>query len=110
MREPNFSANPVAHKVRSYRSIGPWPRGDFPSAFADNEIPRPNERHPILMLEPAQIHCPYCGEPIETTVDISAGSQNYIEDCPVCCQPMEMHVEIDSNGEVASVRAHHQDV
>lgn len=61
------------------------------------------------ILEPNNIICPYCGEPIEITVDASAGSQDYIEDCQVCCQPIEMQVEIDPSGEVASVRARHQD-
>ena len=36
------------------------------------------------MLEALTIHCPYCGEGFETTVDLSAGSQSYIEDCAVC--------------------------
>ncbi len=61
------------------------------------------------ILEPTNITCPYCGETIETTVDTSAGSQDYVEDCQVCCRPIDMHVEVDADGEVASVRARHQD-
>lgn len=61
------------------------------------------------MLEPVQITCPYCGEPIEVVVDPSAGSQAYVEDCFVCCRPIEMQVEIGTDGAVQSVRARHQD-
>ena len=44
------------------------------------------------MTEAITIHCPYCGEGYETVVDLSAGSQRYIEDCAVCCRPMEVFV------------------
>ena len=44
------------------------------------------------------IHCPYCGEPFETLIDLSAGSSTYIEDCQVCCQPIEFKVEVDHAG------------
>lgn len=36
--------------------------------------------------------CPYCGEQIEIAVDLSAGSQAYVEDCGVCCRPIEVRV------------------
>ena len=39
--------------------------------------------------------CPYCGEPIQLQVDVSAGSQNYIEDCQVCCQPFQVSVSVE---------------
>lgn len=45
-----------------------------------------------------RILCPYCGEPVETVVDVSAGEQRYIEDCPVCCRPMELAITIGSDG------------
>ena len=37
-----------------------------------------------------QVHCPYCGEPIELAIDSSAGEQAYVEDCQVCCRPIEV--------------------
>ena len=40
------------------------------------------------MLETAQYECPYCGEAVETTLDLSGGDQTYIEDCQVCCRPI----------------------
>ena len=80
-----------------------------PSAsFADNDL-FANTHPPSPMLEPVQVTCPYCGEPIEVVVDPSAGSQDYVEDCFVCCRPIEMQVEIAADGELQAVRARHQD-
>jgi hypothetical protein len=40
--------------------------------------------------------CGYCGETVETSIDVSAGdSQIYVEDCSVCCRPNVLHVTID---------------
>ena len=55
-------------------------------------------------LPERRIHCPFCGEPITIIVDVSAGSQSYVEDCQVCCQPMQIVVDVD-DGELLSVRA-----
>lgn len=42
--------------------------------------------------------CPYCGEPVELSLDESGGDrQAYVEDCPVCCQPW--HVQVSRNHE-----------
>lgn len=38
--------------------------------------------------------CPYCGEEIETGIDLSAGDQDYIEDCQVCCRPIECRLRV----------------
>ncbi|MEJ0006375.1 MAG: CPXCG motif-containing cysteine-rich protein [Steroidobacteraceae bacterium] len=50
-----------------------------------------------------QVFCPYCGEPFETLIDLSAGSATYIEDCQVCCQPIEFKVEVDHAGALESL-------
>jgi hypothetical protein len=55
------------------------------------------------MLESVTIHCPYCGEGYETTVDLSAGSQSYIEDCAVCCRPIEIVLRVDEDGELLDI-------
>ena len=55
------------------------------------------------MLEALTIHCPYCGEGFETTVDLSAGSQSYIEDCAICCRPIEIVLRVDADGELLGV-------
>ena len=55
------------------------------------------------MLESIVLHCPYCGEGFETTVDCSAGSQAYIEDCAVCCRPIEVRIRVDDAGMLQEV-------
>jgi hypothetical protein len=42
-------------------------------------------------------------------VDISGGSQDYIEDCPVCCRPIEFHLEAGLEGDIASLRLQRDD-
>jgi hypothetical protein len=51
------------------------------------------------------VHCPYCGEPFETLIDLSAGSASYIEDCQVCCQPIEFRMEVDHGGALKALVA-----
>lgn len=51
------------------------------------------------------VQCPYCGESIETSVDLSAGSFCYVEDCQVCCQPIELAGEVDEDGALLGVTA-----
>ena len=46
------------------------------------------------------VSCPYCGEPFQTLVDLSAGSAEYIEDCQVCCRPIQFHLELDHEGQL----------
>lgn len=46
------------------------------------------------MLPTANVHCPYCGEPIELLIDDSIDEQRYIEDCQVCCRPIRVAVDI----------------
>jgi hypothetical protein len=52
-------------------------------------------------LESARIDCPYCGEPLEITVDSSVGRQDYIEDCQVCCQPIQFRIRVSAEGTVS---------
>jgi hypothetical protein len=33
-----------------------------------------------------------------TVVDLSAGSQAYIEDCQICCRPIEFQVTVGMDG------------
>ena len=55
------------------------------------------------MIEAVVLHCPYCGESFESSVDTSAGSQHYVEDCAVCCRPIEVDLRVDAEGELESV-------
>jgi hypothetical protein len=55
------------------------------------------------MTEMITIQCPYCGESYETVVDLSAGSQHYVEDCAVCCRPIEIALRVGDDGELLGV-------
>jgi hypothetical protein len=57
----------------------------------------------------ATVQCPYCGEPFDTLVDLSAGSTSYIEDCQVCCRPIDLGIEVSVDGELTSVSARRSD-
>ena len=61
------------------------------------------------MLRPETIQCPYCGETLEITLDLSSGSQDYIEDCQVCCRPMEIEMAVDPRSEQVSLTVRRDD-
>ncbi len=54
------------------------------------------DRHQTMPFQ--NIHCPYCGEPIELFVDDSVEHQQYVEDCHVCCRPINLSVTIPQEG------------
>lgn len=56
------------------------------------------------LLSEQPVDCPFCGEWISIVVDLSAGSQDYVEDCQVCCQPMQVRIEVDGD-ELLSISA-----
>jgi hypothetical protein len=49
------------------------------------------------------VDCPYCGEAIQIRLDLSAGSQSYVEDCQVCCQAILMNVSVADDGTLDGV-------
>jgi hypothetical protein len=49
------------------------------------------------------VQCPYCGETFEAEIDVSGGSQEYIEDCQVCCQPIVFRIEVNADGELTGL-------
>jgi transcription elongation factor Elf1 len=56
------------------------------------------------MTFPTRTHhflCPHCGERISILLDLSAGSQSYIEDCEVCCEPIEISFEVEEGALVS---------
>lgn len=61
------------------------------------------------MLVATRITCPYCGEVFDTPIDISAGSQEYIEDCQICCRPIVFHTIVDHDGNLIGVEADRDD-
>jgi hypothetical protein len=50
-----------------------------------------------------EVPCPYCGEVMPVRLDLSAGSQSYVEDCQVCCQPIQMLVQVADDGTLDAV-------
>jgi len=62
------------------------------------------EPHPAL-AGVMEVDCPYCGERFATAIDLSAGSQSYIEDCQICCQPIEMRLLVDASGALEAFEA-----
>jgi Cysteine-rich CPXCG len=57
----------------------------------------------LLPEEFVPVQCPYCGERLETRVDLTTDEPAYIEDCQVCCRPIEFGLERDENGALISV-------
>ena len=46
-------------------------------------------------IEEAALQCPHCDEPITLVLDLSGGTQSYVEDCQVCCQPIVVSLWIN---------------
>jgi hypothetical protein len=55
------------------------------------------------------VRCPYCGERLETRVDLTADEPRYVEDCEVCCRPIEFQVERDEGGALAALEVRRLD-
>lgn len=53
--------------------------------------------------------CPYCGERLETLVDLTADEPAYVEDCGVCCRPIEFHIERAESGALVAVHLRRMD-
>ena len=49
------------------------------------------------LVDSSDQSCPYCGEAIEILLDLSGGSQSYIEDCQVCCRPIQIQLSVIDN-------------
>jgi transcription elongation factor Elf1 len=46
-------------------------------------------------MEEHFFQCPYCWEQISMLLDVSVGSDKYIEDCEVCCNPIEISIAFE---------------
>ena len=42
----------------------------------------------------ATVPCPYCGGTYESSIDLTLGAQEYIEDCQVCCRAIELAIDV----------------
>ncbi len=55
------------------------------------------------------VRCPYCGEQLQTRVDLTADEPAYVEDCEVCCRPIEFHIERDTVGGLVALQVRRLD-
>src|ERR1700730_12213467 len=63
----------------------------------------------LLAEEFVAVQCPYCGERLETRVDLTTDEPAYIEDCQVCCRPIEFSVEREQTGALLAVKVQRVD-
>ncbi len=57
----------------------------------------------LLPVEFVAVRCPYCGERLESRVDLTSDEPAYVEDCEVCCRPIEFEVEREADGALRSL-------
>ena len=67
-----------------------WEPGSAPPGLAPEEF--------------VAVRCPYCGERLQTRVDLTADEACYVEDCEVCCRPIEFHIERDAGGGLVALQ------
>ena len=67
-----------------------WEPGSAPPGLAREEF--------------VAVRCPYCGERLQTRVDLTADEACYVEDCEVCCRPIEFHIERDAGGGLVALQ------
>ncbi len=80
------------------------------SLYGLEPVYEPGTGHPGLLPEEfVAVQCPYCGERLETRVDLTADEPSYIEDCQVCCRPIEFSVERDDGGALVAVKVQRVD-
>jgi Cysteine-rich CPXCG len=63
----------------------------------------------VLAEEFVDVRCPYCGERLQTRVDLTADEPSYVEDCEVCCRPIEFHIERDAGGALLALQVRRLD-
>jgi hypothetical protein len=47
---------------------------------------------PVMQF--ATVPCPHCGGTYESSIDLTLGAQEYIEDCQVCCRSIELGIDV----------------
>jgi hypothetical protein len=68
-----------------------------------------NEIGSAALEQFVELACPYCNEPILVRLDLSAGSQSYVEDCQVCCQPIQIGVAVAEDGRLEQLSGERMD-
>jgi hypothetical protein len=92
------------------RRIADLDPGSIDSLYGLEPVYEPGNGLPGLLLEEfVAVQCPYCGERLETRVDLTADEPSYIEDCQVCCRPIEFIVEREQSGALLAVKVQRVD-
>ena len=65
--------------------------------------PGPESSKSLAPEEFVAVRCPWCGERLETRVDMTADDAAYVEDCETCCRPIEFSIERTDSGALLSV-------
>lgn len=97
------------HKARELdplkRRIVDLDPGSIDALYGLEPVYEPGKGSPGLLPEEfVAFQCPYCGEQLETRVDLTADEEpSYIEDCQVCCRPIQFVVERNDAGGLQSV-------
>ena len=84
-----------AHELDALRRrIADLDARSIDSLYGLEPVYEPGKGGPGLLPEEfVAVQCPYCGERLETRVDLTNDEPSYIEDCQVCCRPIEFTVE-----------------
>jgi hypothetical protein len=83
---------------------------DIDRLYGLEPVYEPGSERPALCTEEfVAFRCPYCGERLQTRVEVLAGERTYIEDCEVCCRPIELSVELTEGGALRGVRVQRMD-
>ncbi len=102
------------HKSRDLESltrrIADLDAHSIDSLYGLEPVYEPGKGLPGLLPEEfVAVQCPYCGERLETRVDLTNDEPSYIEDCQVCCRPIEFSVEREDGGPLIAVRVQRVD-
>jgi hypothetical protein len=82
---------------------------DVDRLYGLEPVYEPSRESTVVAEEFVAFGCPYCGEPLETRVDLTGGGGSYIEDCQVCCRPIEIGIELTEKGALAGVKVSRTD-
>ena len=108
---PRMKRSPKARELESLtRRIGNLDERTIDDLYGLEPVYEPGSGPAGLLPEQfVAVQCPYCGERLETRVDLTATDPGYIEDCQVCCQPIEFTVERDESGALIAVKVQRVD-
>ncbi len=87
------------------RRIADLDASSIDSLYGLEPVYEPGKGLPGLLPEEfVAVQCPYCGERLETRVDLTTDEPSYIEDCQVCCRPIQFDLERADSGGLLSVK------